>query len=73
VQAFQEKLANDYHQEVVIRAITSFSLAHIKVEGDFWLDIFETIAEKVRPESLDPFLKMNLLWSMARNHGNLHP
>lgn len=25
------------------------------------------MADKLSPEGLDPFLKMNLLWSMARN------
>lgn len=45
----------------------------MKTEEDFWQECFETVEKRMQAEHLDSFLKMNLLWSMARNKANLMP
>lgn len=73
VSAFKSKLAQSYDQETVIRSLTSLSLAQVKADDDFWQECFELIEKRIKVDSLDPFLKMNLLWSMGRNLVNLMP
>jgi hypothetical protein len=36
-------MLNDYDQEKVIKGITSFSVAQITGEDDFWFDTFDII------------------------------
>ena len=57
----------------MIKGITSLSLANVAGHDDFWIDTFETIEKRIKPEELDAYVKMNLLWSMAKNVGMLHP
>lgn len=49
------------------------SLANVAGHDDFWIDTFETIEQRIKPETLDAYVKMNLLWSMGKNVGMLHP
>ena len=48
-------------------------MAGVAGHDDFWQDTFETIEARMRPEALDAYLKMNLLWSMGKNIGMLSP
>lgn len=64
---FLARAQQDFDQERIIKGVTSLSLAQVQSRTDFWIDIFLLVAERLSPEGLDPFLKMNLLWSMARN------
>lgn len=67
------RLKKSYDQDIVIKAITSLSLVNVDGSDDFWHDVFDIVNEKCSPERLDAFLKMNLLWSMARNIAYLMP
>jgi hypothetical protein len=43
LKIFKKKMLNDYDQEKVIKGITSFSVAQITGEDDFWFDTFDII------------------------------
>ncbi len=73
IEVFRERMINNYDQEKIIKGITSLSLAQVKSGDDFWFDVFETIDKKIIVDRLDSFLKMNLLWSMARNVEYVQP
>lgn len=72
-EVFRDRMTKEYDQEKVIKGITSLSLANVAGHDDFWIDTFETIEQRIKPEGLDAYVKMNLLWSMGKNAGMLHP
>ncbi len=57
----------------MVEGLTSLSVASVQAKDDFWFDVFELVEDRLEAERLDPFLKMNLLWSMARNLTSLQP
>lgn len=67
LQVFSNKMLTEFEQSHVIKGITSFSLANIGDTDEFWRPTFELVNQKVDPAKLDSFIKMNLLWTMARN------
>ena len=71
IALFLARAKQDFDQERIIKGLTSLSLAQVQSRTDFWIDVFLLVAEKLSPEGLDPFLKMNLLWSMARNRTSI--
>jgi hypothetical protein len=73
VKIFLERARTDYDQERVVKGLTSLSVASVQAKDDFWFDVFELVEDRLEAERLDPFLKMNLLWSMARNLTSLQP
>ena len=72
-EVFKDRMNREYDQEKVIKGITSLSLANVSggQEGDFWFEVFETIEKRIKPEQLDVYIKMNLMWSMAKNYSML--
>lgn len=73
IDIFRARLASDYDQEKVIKGITSLALSQVEGHDDFWHDVFEIIDKKIAPELIDAYLKMNLLWTMARKTDKMHP
>jgi hypothetical protein len=64
-------METDFNQEKVIKGLTSLALVQIGDPETFWSEAFDLINERIKPERLDAFLIMNLLWTMARNVSSL--
>lgn len=74
MQAFLQKSKTDFQDENVIRGLTSFSLVNINYDNasSFWTQMFDLVAEQADIASLEFFVKMNLLWCLARNETNIN-
>jgi hypothetical protein len=53
--------------------LTSLSIANVGDSEEFWGPAFNLINKNFESKDLDSFLKMNLIWCMARNLSALDP